>query len=197
MLLLKTLESKSQITSNNEKIIDLTENTFKYNTNVDAIASVIVTDDFEMRSDLLARAYYGNSNKMDYILKYNGISNPFSIEKGMILLIPDQNAMDANFVPSKSENAEEKKEDIRKRFFDETRLSKKDAKRLELIKKKAENTVLTPNMAEIGSKEITVKDGMVVFGNDVVFNKDSCPVPQSRASVKAKLIAKKIFKNVK
>lgn len=202
MLSLDSLIKKPNVVNQfGEDIVDLTSAAFVYKRDVTIIATTIVTDDFEMRPDLVSRVYYGDISKLDYILKFNGISNPFSLEAGTILIIGDQKEMESNFVSTVAQNPGAKKDDIRKKFFDENRLSKKDAKRLELVKKKSqefENAAsnLPPNFADIGSQEIKVQDGVVVFGGDVVANKDNCPEVLSRAKVKAKLLEKKIFKNV-
>lgn len=202
MLSLDSLVKKpNTVNQFGEDIVDLTAAAFVYKRDVTIIATTIVGEDFEMRPDLVSRIYYGDISKLDYILKFNGISNPFSLEKGTILIIGDQKEMESNFTSTVSKNPGAKQEDIRKKFFDENRLSKKDAKRLELIKQKAsqfENAStsnLPPNFADIGSQEIKVKDGVVIFGADVVANKDNCPEVLSRARVKAKLLEKKIFKN--
>ncbi len=201
MLSINTLVKKpNTVNQFNEDIVDLTSATFIYKRDVTVIGSGIVTDELEMRPDLVAKIYYGDISKLDYILKFNGISNPFSLESGTILIIGDEKEMDQNFTNNVNTNPEEKQADIRKKFFDENRLSKKDIKRLDLIKKKSQEfsngaSNLPPNMADIGSQEIKVKDGVVIFGGDVVANKDNCPEVLSRAKVKAKLLEKKIFKN--
>jgi hypothetical protein len=198
MLSIETLIKKPQtINQNNEQIVDFTAATFIYKRDVRIIGSGIVSDELEMRPDLVARIYYGDVSKLDYILKFNGISNPFSLEKGTTLIIGDQKEMEQNLIAN---SGPEKKQDIRSKFFDKNRLSKKDSKRLELMQEKSKEFTngasnLPPNMADIGSTEVKVKDGVVVFGGDVVANKDNCPEVLSRAKVKAKLLENKIFKN--
>lgn len=200
MLTITTLTKKPEATNAaGEKVVDLSSSTFQFNGDITIVGTGLVSDELEMRADLVAKIYYGNSNKFDHILKFNGISNPFSLEAGTVLLIGDEAQLDACFTKSSSTNSESNKEDIRKRFFDPNKLSKKDAKRLELMKKKSEGAnaanLTPPNIAEPGAKEISVKDGMVMFGTDVVANKENCPVPLSKATVKAKLLQNKIFRN--
>lgn len=48
-----------------------------------------LSSDYVMRPDLISQAVYNNSLYAEYILKYNGISNPFSMEEGDIILIPN------------------------------------------------------------------------------------------------------------
>ncbi len=199
MLSLETLFKKPNTTVDGESIVDLTASTFSFGRSVSIIGSGIVSSDLEMRPDLVAQIYYGDDSKLDYILKFNGISNPFSLEAGTVLLIGDMKDMQQNFIKGDNNDPEKKVIDIRKKFFDENRLSKKDVKRLELIKKKSDAegnnaSLLPPNFAEEGSKEIKVKDGIVIFGGDVVSNADSCKdAVHSRARVKEKLLQKKIF----
>jgi len=155
-----------------------------------------------MRPDLVARIYYGDIRKLDYILKFNGISNPFSLESGTILLIGEPSEIESNFVSSNSTNdSTQKSQDLRDKFFDKNRLSKKDAKRIDLVKQKSKQfqnaaSNLPPNFAEQGSTELTVQNGIVIFGANAVPNNTNCPVVLSRAKVKAKLIENKIFQNI-
>lgn len=185
-----------------EEIIDLTAASFDFsNLRVNVTQTVIVSEDVQMRPDLVARFAYGDTNKMDYICKLNGISNPFSLEAGSAMMIGDIEQVKAAQATAKQHAGEGGKDDIRKRFFDPSKLTKKDQKRLEYIREKSKTLAgdmssnLPPNFAEPGSKEIKVKDGKVVFGEDVVGAVGDCPEPQSRARVKAKLLENRIFKN--
>lgn len=209
MLLIETLRNKSDILVNNELIKDMTAKSVEYNGDYLVSHSVIVDDDLVMRPDLLAKFYYKNSNKLDYLLKFNGISNPFSLNSGDIILIPYEEDMKVAMKPKTSANAGTDKNpsttqsEVAKKFFDPNRLSKKDQKRLEYLKEKAaqfqnpSGNNLPPNFAEPGAQELTVKDGKVVFGADVVATKDNCPDPLSKARAKQKLLERAIFKNTR
>jgi hypothetical protein len=48
-----------------------------------------VPKDYAMRPDLISKSVYNNSIYAEIILKFNGISNPFSIDEGDLILIPD------------------------------------------------------------------------------------------------------------
>lgn len=65
------------------KVID-TENVVINDCNV-----VTVTKEYVARPDLVSLAVYGNDMYADIICKINGISNPFELNAGMILVIPD------------------------------------------------------------------------------------------------------------
>jgi len=196
MIKLDSLIKKPEFEKDGEKIMDLTVTTVKFKT-IEVDGTVIISEDLQMRPDLMSRIVYGNTNKFDLILKFNGVSNPFSLSEGQILLTGNELEMTNSYVTPASAASK----DIRERFFDPNRLSKKDTKRLEYIKNKSKDianksvTNLPPNFAEVGSQEISIKDGKVIFGNDVVGkNKENCQETQSRAAVKAKLIQNKIFK---
>ena len=49
---------------------------------------VIVNEYYVARPDLISLAMYGNDMYGDMICKFNGISNPFDLNEGMILMLP-------------------------------------------------------------------------------------------------------------
>ena len=203
MLLLDTLRNKPDVLVNNEYIKDMTAQSVEFGPNMGVAKTGIVSDDLSMRPDLVAKIYFGDSNKLDAILKFNAISNPFSLNEGDILLIPNKDDMKTAFKPKIGKNNADAKSDLVKKFFDPEKLSKKDNKRLDYLRAKSERiangsqTNLPPNFAEPNSKELRVVNGAVIFGGDVVPSKENCTDPLSRARAKSKLIENKIFKNSK
>jgi len=203
MLLLDVLRNKPEIKVNNEYIKDLTARSVEFGPNMAVQSTGIVSSDLAMRLDLIAKIYFENSNKLDALMKFNGISNPFSVDEGDIILVPSTEDMKKAFAVKTGKDKETNKEDLIKKFFDPDRMSKKDKKRLAYLKEKSAQlangsaTNLPPNFAEPGSKELQVIDGQVVFGNDVVPQKDNCTDPLSKARAKSKILEKKIFKNSK
>lgn len=87
------LKNKRPITINGVKILDLQERSINYGLYRQprplVIATIEITDIAEMRIDVLSEYYYKNPNYGEFILKFNGISNPFSIQTGDILYIPE------------------------------------------------------------------------------------------------------------
>lgn len=87
------LKNKRPITINGVKLIDLHERSVDYGLYNQSrplvMATIEVTDIAEMRIDILSEYFYKNVNYGEFILKFNGISNPFSIEVGDILFIPE------------------------------------------------------------------------------------------------------------
>lgn len=201
MLFLETLRNKPLFKKNGEQIKDLTAKSVDFRGDMFIIDTVVVSSDFIMRSDLIAKVEFRNANKMDYLLKFNGISNPFSIDEGDILLVPDMSEMRSAIQPLKSTVDSEGKSAVVKKFFDPNRLNKKDIKRIDYLKQKSSELAngsannLPPNFAEPGAKELKVVDGKVIFGGDVVKNAENCIDPLSKARAKSKIIQNKIFRN--
>jgi len=108
MLTLETLYRKQAFKkSDGNYVLDLIKATVRYLFPPEYQRAVIVSDDFQMRPDLISGATMGDPSKLDYILKMNGISNPLSIETGDVLLIPDVKQMSSSFInpePEQDEN---------------------------------------------------------------------------------------------
>ena len=68
----------------------------------------------------------------------------------------------------------------------------KDKNRLNDLSKERE--ILPSNINKKGDKNVKVKDGKLVFGEDVTsINKANCPEPLSRARLKRSLIKNNLF----
>ena len=59
---------------------------------------------FEMRPDLVANTEYGNTKDTEFILKYSGISNPFSLKDDDILMIPNEEEAEARTAEGQTMN---------------------------------------------------------------------------------------------
>ena len=55
----------------------------------EGIEFIRVIADYVARPDLISLAVYGTDQYADILCKINGISNPFELNEGMILLIPN------------------------------------------------------------------------------------------------------------
>lgn len=209
MLLIEILYNKPYfVKDDGTMIIDLTLGGVKY-TNYPQIKSVQYVDqDMAMRPDLVSAAIYGNQSKLDHILKYNSISNPFSLDENMPLLIPDQDDMNSQFIkPTKDPNSL----DIRKPSLKDKAKNIKlfpgieKPTRLDFLKKKAESTkkrlsgnadpgvILPPNVNRPGAQNIKFSNGNIIFGADVTaISKNNCPEVLSATIIKEKLMSQKI-----
>lgn len=47
-----------------------------------------VTKEHVARPDLISLAYYGSTDYVDVICKVNGVSNPYELNEGMLLVLP-------------------------------------------------------------------------------------------------------------
>ena len=118
----------------NGKLI-MTEPTVLFNSGTEYFARYTVDDRSAGRIDLIALDCYSDSSYADYILKYNNISNPFLIETGDILLIPDKSVVLAEWKKPALKSAE--KNEVKDKFLNTKRLSVQDQKRVEYLLRKA------------------------------------------------------------
>lgn len=160
----KTLNDKQLIGDK----LRLTEPVIIFNDNVKTIATHTVDADEVGRVDLIANGYYRNPDKAELILKYNNISNPFSINEGDELLIPDDSIPLVKWKRINPMASGEISElNIRDQFVNSKRLTEKDAKRVEYLKRKAaqkrngSSEILPPNMLKPGERNIIVENGKI------------------------------------
>jgi len=188
---------------NDEDIIDLTYPSIRYKTDPYIIGAIKVNDFMAMRPDLISRNAYSSSEFWDLILKYNGISNPFSIGPDDWLLIPSLDDMNDQLAPTGkqdkiAESVRQQYIDVSKKAKQDPRLAAQEKKRREMQKEKASGigvpskNNLPPNIAEAGDREITIKGGKVYFGPDISKNKQECEKPLSKAQLIAKLIKNRL-----
>lgn len=121
----------------------------------------MVREDDVCRPDLIAIEYYGDQTKTDLILKFNGISDPFSLNVGDVILIPPSGiAFHKLERPGITED-----NPIKNQFLQDKRLPKKDDRRIEALKKKYNKDVLLPpNVIPLGKKNYKFDKGLVTFG---------------------------------
>ena len=195
MLISKLLRAKKLFTKKNgDVIVDLISSTFDFSKDGGNAGGYTIVSQFEsMRPDLVCKRIYDNQNYYELLLKYNGISNPFSLEEGEFLLTPQYKSLDAMIVPSKNISEKGKSASV----SNESKLLKpktvKDKKRLEALKSKT-NEIVPPNVNTSGNKNVKIRNGKVIFGEDVTqINKDNCPIPISRARLIQQLTKANLF----
>lgn len=187
MFLLNLLKIKPNFTKKNgDNVVDLTRKSFTL-PDVTKSQPYIVPEEFAMRPDLACVSLYNNQNLLDVLLKFNGISNPFSLNAGDLLYAPsiqdltssvglDVQIVDKGTITNAQKTLTPK--------------TVQDAKRLALINAPAApNNVNTPS-----DNNVTVNNGQVHFGEDVTtVTSDKCQDTVSRAKLKETLLANKIF----
>lgn len=151
----------------------------------------VVPEEGQMRPDLVAHSFYSDTKYSDAILKYNGVSNPFSLDQGDILRIPNHDTMAKFTTPPKTPDpgaARKKKSNV---VF--TPKSKKDQARVNFLATRPGATAppVPPNIAL--DKGVKLANGKIVFGADVTsIKKEDCPEPISRTKLKESLIKNKL-----
>lgn len=151
------------------EIVDLTNTMFDIQAaNYISYSVYKVPKEFEMRPDLIAGAVYNNSLYAEYILKFNGISNPFTIKEGDIILIPSLDSMRAVTVKPSGVDVDGAKI-IRNsyKYIDPVKIPKADNAFSNRQIVNAPAGALPPNIAKEGEPQITYRNGRVYFGTDV------------------------------
>lgn len=194
MLDIRTLNYKIRSKDKNKNtVVDLTRSSIESLSDIRLFAVSEVSSRFVMRPDLIAQNYYGDSNKYDFILKFNGISNPFSIYDGQELLIPDADDMESVFSTPK-EIYEQEDSGTYANFSVNVRTNK-DQKRLEALQEKAKNKeVLPSNMNNSCEENVTITNTKIVLGSCVSDVDPLCDVTTTRGRLRQKLIENKISK---
>lgn len=148
----------------------MTQPTLLFEDNTPAIAEHIVEADETCRIDLISLKFYRSHNYVDYILKFNGISNPFTIKEGDVLMIPSNATILKKFKPIKEVGESDRIENaVRDQFIDTKRLPAKDANRVEYLKRKAalkkngSKEILPPNVLKTDETNIDISGGTITI----------------------------------
>jgi hypothetical protein len=167
MLTTKLLRVKKFFTNKfGESVVDLVSSTFSFGETNSPAGPIVVSEFENMRPDLVSDRVLGSQEYWEAVLKFNGISNPFSIEQGEIMLIPGISEISKLIVPPKSilekgtEPAKKNEEAVIK-----TKTAK-DQQRLQSIRSKVPE-VVPPNVNLSGAKNVKVVEGRVILGGDM------------------------------
>lgn len=156
----------------------------------------IVTDETEMRPDLVALSYQGEMTQLGTLLKLNNISNPLSLKAGEVLAVPSQ-TMTTNLFNSGKNYVDQKQKARTFRKELQEKVSKISQQRLEYLNSKnisnLAQTPVTPNILQEGQQQILVQDGKLIFGPDIGNCRTRVKKNISIVDVKAKLAEKNIF----
>lgn len=172
-MFLNSLDNKPLFTRpDGIEIKDLTASMFDLRANNYVKYNVYkVPKEYEMRPDLISGAVYNNSLYAEIILKYNGISNPFSIKEGDIILIPSLDSMEAIAAkPVGTDNDGAKAIRNSYKYIDPIKIPRTDDNFQNRQIINAPAGALPPNLAKEGESQITYRNGRVYFGEGV----DTC-----------------------
>jgi len=127
-----------------------------------------VPTDYVMRPDLISKSVYNTTQYAEIILKFNGISNPFSIDKGDLILVPNLDGAKEKIIKTESGH----KSDLAKirnsyKYIDPAKMPNKSDSLKDYDNRQIKNELLPPNIAEEGTTQIIQRNGRVYFGESV------------------------------
>lgn len=176
-MFLQTIDRKPLYKKKDGNIVrDLTRSMFDFRANNYTSYNVFkVSRDYVMRPDLISQVVYNNTLYAEYILKYNGISNPFTIDEGDLILIPDLESAKKNTKTVEGSGVDgdpSKRLRDSYKYIDPTKIPKRDEDLArfsdrKLTKKTIPEGALPPNIADEGTSQIIERNGRVYFGEGI------------------------------
>lgn len=161
------LDLKSEMIKNGIKMLDLNECNFEISFSTIEelkLKKILILDEtFEGRPDLLQyKAGYNTVNELDIILKFNEISNPFSIKSGDLIVIPDVDIAKRFYKKDNTTNHNSPL-DLKKLYIDTSKKPQDDKARLKQLQKisKRKNSAketLPPNLLRSGQSAFTIDE---------------------------------------
>jgi hypothetical protein len=176
--MLNSLNKKKTTTSDyeSENKVIMTEPTMLFPDFVRVDKTFVVDEYYAGRIDLISLNLYNNANYGDQLLKFNGISNPFSIGIGDILDVPPIDVLLKQWkkpgIGVKEANV------VRDKFIDTKRLPTKDQNRLDYLKRKAAEKpngakeILPPNVLKSDQTNVVIQNGETLVGNALPTTRD-------------------------
>jgi hypothetical protein len=200
MLSIDIIESKPYFTNGNtgKSYLDLVAPSWSSRNIIYTIKNIaIVSDETEMRGDLVSLLYMQDTSKVGTLLKLNNISNPLSLKSGEVLFVPGDDMTNDLFKGGeKQNNQKQKARSFRKELQEKISQVSKD--RLEYLNSKNISNLtqspLPPNMLQEGQQQILVADGRLLFGPDAGQSRSKSSKNVSVNDIKTKLAQKNIFK---
>lgn len=122
MLDYNIIKNKQIVKNNNIIFYDLLSSSININ-EIPYQNTLIVSEYYVARPDLISFAIYGTDEYADIICKINGISNPFELNKGMVINIPNisfidrylnENNFNSEFITNENKNIFENLENVKK-----------------------------------------------------------------------------------
>ena len=158
----------------------------------------LVGKDSSMRIDLISNEMYGYTDPAEKILKFNGISNPLSIDEGDILIVYDLYSLNRNI--RSVNNAAKDSDDVRRQYLTPEKKSKIDPQLQSFSKRETSrkpvigpaDTALPPNYADFGDTEIQIRNGKIYMGPNVTKSSEADEGPISKSEFIARLVKNRL-----
>ena len=151
--------------------LDFMENNFRVNLGDPKliVSKIFLIEEKHLcRPDMLSYDAYADVNYVDIILKFNHISNPFSMELYDLIIVPQLRTA-IKFYQKDPLKTEKILNDTKGLFVDPTRASKKDQERLKMLQeiaKKSKNgssEIKPTNLLRDGEVPFTTNGDIIVF----------------------------------
>lgn len=166
-----TIDKKPLFTNPDGQIVrDLTQSIFDFGRdNFITYEAYRVPGEYVMRPDLISQAVYNSDSYSELILKYNGVSNPFSINKDDVILIPGLDGAKKNLKNQGTLTTQDNADKVRRsyKYIDPTKKPDEDPDTVNFNKRKLKDGDLPPNIADEGTSQITYRNGRVFFGEQI------------------------------
>jgi hypothetical protein len=164
-MVIKLFDLKNEMLRNGETMIDFLSNNFLVNyfdPQLEVARLILVEDRHLCRLDLLSYEAYQSIDYVDVIMKFNQITNPFSMQIHDLIVCPTKASV-SRFYQQEALRNDKLILDTKALFIDPSRASQKDKARLEQLQKIADKR-------KNGSKEIKpsnlLRTGEVPFVTD-------------------------------
>lgn len=150
-----------------EFYFDLTAPSFIYDADLGIKAIHYVMPDQVGRVDKISEIYFGSTQYIDAICVVNNIFNPFSLQEGDVIVIPNLKRPDLVY---QRPNPASRPTPTQEPYVDTGRQSQKDQSRIQRLIQKAKEkpsgvtTPLPPNMLQPGQDTKVFKDGGILLG---------------------------------
>lgn len=162
----RLLDLKTAMITGGVNRIDFLQNNLNINFLDDAIRiqdAFIVDEHLLCRPDIISSRSYGSADHVDVVLKFNQISNPFSMEIGDIIVTPTLESIN-KFYKEDVLLFQENENKVKWLFIDESKATKDDINRLKQVEKIAKRTsspdVPAPtNLLRTSEKSFTFNSG--------------------------------------
>jgi len=138
----KLLDLKTEMTLKGVMMIDFLQCNLNINlldTDIVIQDAYIIDDALICRPDIISSRSYGSSDYVDVILKFNQITNPFSMDIGDIIITPTLDSIKKYYKEDVLDYRETSNK-VKWLFIDESKATKDDVNRLKHLEKIAKRT---------------------------------------------------------
>lgn len=170
-MVIELFNLKSEMVKEGIQMIDFLENNFNVDysyPNLQIFKVILIKEEHLCRPDLISWDAYDSVDYVDVILKFNQISNPFSMEENDIIVVPSLSSALTFYQKDKLKVSQEIY-DTKALFIDPSKASQKDLERLKQLEKIAKRRAN-------GSLEIkptnllrTGEQPFITNGRDLIF----------------------------